>query len=144
MRSNGSDCPTLCIPPLLRGCGKIHGPNVLLGLGIYDPDFLIVYEDRGKKGKICNALVTSVNLTVVKGYGSPDEISVVDLLHIPTLLPRNLKRVIPPRTGLIRLVHSSPFFGFLVNLSKEEISVKRSVPGHSWIQIREDKFPRTG
>jgi hypothetical protein len=27
------------------------GPNVLLGLGIYDPDFLIVPEDRGKKGQ---------------------------------------------------------------------------------------------
>jgi hypothetical protein len=130
MRSNGSDCPTLCIPPLLRGCGKIHGPNVLLGLGIYDPDFLVVHEDRGKKGKVCNALITSVNLTVVNGYGSPDEISFVDSLHIPTLLPQNLKRVIPPRTGLIRLVRSSPFSGFLVNLSKEEISVKRSIPGH--------------
>jgi hypothetical protein len=130
MRSNGSDCPTLCIPPLLRGCGKINGPNVLLGFGIYDPDFLVVHADRGKKGEVCKALVTSVNLTVVNGYGSPDESSFVDLLHIPTLLPRNLKRVIPPRTGLIRLVRSSPFSGFLVNLSKEEISVKRSIPGH--------------
>jgi hypothetical protein len=90
MRSNGSDCPTLCIPPLLRGCGKINGPNVLLGLGIYDPDFLIVHGDRGRKGEVCNALVTSINLTVVNGYGSPNEISFVDLLHIPTCYPRYL------------------------------------------------------
>ena len=83
-----------------------------------------------KRGKVCNSLITFVNLTVVNGYGSPDEISFDDLLHIPTLLPRNLKRVIPPHTRLIRLVRSSPFSGFLVNLSKEEISVKRSIPGH--------------
>jgi hypothetical protein len=113
MRSNGSDCPTLCILPLLRGCGKIHGPNVLLGLGIYDPDFLIVHEDRGKKGKVCNALVTSVTLTVMNGYGSPDEVSFVDSLPITTLLPQNLKRVIPPHTGLIRLVRSKSFFWVL-------------------------------
>jgi hypothetical protein len=130
MRSNNSGCPTLCILPLLCGRGKINGQNVFLGLGIYDPDFLIVHEDRGDKGKVCNALVTFVNLTVMNGYGSPDEISFDDLLHIPTLLPRNLKRVIPPHTRLIRLVRSSPFSGFLVNLSKEEISMKRSIPGH--------------
>jgi hypothetical protein len=97
-----------------------------------------------KRGKVCNALVTSVNLTVVNGYGSSDEISFVDLLHIPTLLPQNLKRVIPPRTGLIRLARSSPFSGFLVNLSKEGISVKRSIPGHFRRQIRVNSFPRMG
>jgi hypothetical protein len=101
-------------------------------LGVYNSDFLTIHEDKGKRVKEIHSLVTFVNLTVVNGYGSPDEISFVDFLHIPTLLPRNLKRVIPPRTGLIRLVHSSPFSGFLVNLSKEEISVKRSIPGHFW------------
>jgi hypothetical protein len=61
---------------------------------------------------------------------------------IPTLLLRDFKRVIPPRTGLLRLAHSSPFSRFLVNLSKEGISMKRSIPGHSWRQIRGNKFPR--
>jgi hypothetical protein len=51
MRSNGSDCPTLCIPPLLQGCGEIHGPSFLLCLGIYDPDFLVVHEDIGKRAR---------------------------------------------------------------------------------------------
>jgi hypothetical protein len=37
--------------PLLHGCGKINGLIVLLGLGIYDPNFLTVHEDRGKKGQ---------------------------------------------------------------------------------------------
>ena len=50
---------------------------------------------------------------VVIAYGSSDEISFIDLLFIPTLLSRNLKRVIPPRTGLLRLAHSSPFFQVL-------------------------------
>jgi hypothetical protein len=49
----------------------------------------------------------------VIAYGSSDDISFVDLLFIPTLLSRNLKRVIPPRTGLLRLSHSSPFFQVL-------------------------------
>jgi hypothetical protein len=132
MGSNSSDCPTLCIPPLLRGCEKINGPNVLLGLGIYDPDFLVVHEDRGKRGQVCNSLVTFVNLMVVNGYGSPDRISSIDSLLISTMLLRNLKRVIPPRTGLLRLMCSSPSSGFLMNLSKEKISVKRStldIPG---------------
>jgi hypothetical protein len=88
-------------------------------LGTYDPDFLAIHEDRGKRGKVCNALTTSVNLTVVNDHGSSDRISSVDSLLIPTLLLRNFKRVIPPRTGLLRLAHSSPFSGFLVNLSKE-------------------------
>jgi hypothetical protein len=98
---------------------------------------------EGRRGKVCNALVTSVNLMVVNGYGSFDEISSVDLLHITTLLPRNFKRVVPPRTGLIRPARSSSFFGFLVNLSKEEIFVKRPIPGHFRKKIRVKSFPRT-
>jgi hypothetical protein len=97
-----------------------------------------------KRGKVCNALVTFVNLTVVNDHGSSDRISSVDSLLILTLLLRNLKRVIPPRTGLLRLAPSSPFSRFLVNLSKEGISVKRSIPGHSRRQIRVNNFPRTG
>ena len=100
-------------------------------LGSTIPISSLFTKIEGKRGKVCNALVTSVNLMVMHGYGSSNEISFVDLLHIPTPLPQNLKRVIPPRTGLIRLVCSSPFFSrFLVNLSKEEISVKRSILGH--------------
>jgi hypothetical protein len=105
--------------------------------------FLVAHDDRGKRGKVCNTFVTSVNLMVVNGYGSSDEISSVDLLHITTLLSRNLKRIVPPRTGLIRPARSGPFSGFLVNLSKEGISVKRSLPGHFRKQIRENSFPRT-
>jgi hypothetical protein len=104
-----------------------------MDLGIYDPDFLAMFTKiEGKRVKVCNALVTLINLTVVNDYGSSDEISFVDLLLIPTLLPRNLKRVIPPRTGLLRLAHSSPFSRFLVNLSKEGISARdlfRGFPG---------------
>jgi hypothetical protein len=64
------------------------------------------------------------------------------LILVPTLLLWDFKRVIPPRTGLLRLAHSSPSSRFLVNLSKEEISVKRSIPGHSWRQIRGNKLSR--
>ena len=119
MISNDSDCPTLCILPLLRGCEKINDPNVLLGLGLYDPDFLAIHEDGWKRNKRRNALTTSVNLMVVNDHGSSDRISSVDWLLIPTLLPRNLKRVIPLHTGLLRLVRSGMFSRFLVNLSKE-------------------------
>ena len=65
---------------------------------------------EGKWGRVCNALVTFVNPTVVNGYGSSDETLFVDLLLIPTLLFWNLKRVIPPCTGLLGLAHLSPFF----------------------------------
>jgi hypothetical protein len=58
------------------------------------------------------------------------------------LLLQDFKRVIPLHTGLLRLGHSNPFSRFLVNLSKEGISVKRSILGHSWEQIRGNKFPR--
>jgi hypothetical protein len=88
-------------------------------LGIYGPDFLAIHEDRGKRGKACNALLSFVNLTVVNDHRSSDRTSSVDSLLIPTLLLQNFKRVIPPRTGLLRLAHSSPFSRFLVNLSKE-------------------------
>jgi hypothetical protein len=99
---------------------------------------------EGKRGKVCNALVTFVNLTVMNGYGSSNEISFVDLLLIPTLLSQNLKRVIPSRTGLLRLAHSSPFSRFLENLSKKGISVKSPIPGLSWKQTKVNSFPRTG
>jgi hypothetical protein len=98
---------------------------------------------EGRRGKVCNTFVTFVNLTVMNGYGSSDDISSVNLLHITTLLPRSLKRVVPARTGLIRPVRLSHFFGFLVNLSKEGISVKRSIPGHFRKQIRVNNFSRT-
>jgi hypothetical protein len=99
---------------------------------------------EGKRGKVCNALATFVNLTVVNGYGSSDEISFVNLLLIPTLLSQNLKRVIPPRTRLLRLAHSSPFSRFLENLSKKEISGKSPILGPSWKQTKVNSFPRTG
>jgi hypothetical protein len=113
-------------------------------LGVYDPNFLAIHKDRGKRGKLCSTLVSFINLTVVNGPGSSDGISSVDSLLIPMLLPQNFKRVIPPRTGLLRLSHSSPFSRFLVNLPKEGIYVKRSIPGHPWRQIRVNNFPRMG
>jgi hypothetical protein len=79
---------------------------------------------------------------VVNDYGSSDEISSVDLLHLTTLLSWNLNRIVPPRTGLIRPVRSGPCSGFLVNLSKEGTSEKRFLPGHSRKQIKGDSFPR--
>jgi hypothetical protein len=80
---------------------------------------------------------------VVNDYGSSDEISSVGLSLLTTLLPWNLNGIVPPRTGLRRPIHSSPRSGFVVNLSKEEISVKRSLPGHSRKQIKGDSLPRT-
>jgi hypothetical protein len=52
MRSLSSNCPTLCILPLLHGCGKITGPKVLLGLGFYDLDFLVFTKIEEKGGKV--------------------------------------------------------------------------------------------
>ena len=95
-----------------------------------------------REGKACNACVTFVNLMVVNDYGSPDEISSVDLSLLTTLLSWNLKRIVPPHAGLIRPVRSSSCSGFLVNLSKEEISVKKFLSGHSRKQIKGDSFPR--
>jgi hypothetical protein len=60
------------------------------------------------------------------------------------LLLQDFKRVIPPHIGLLRLAHSSPFSRFLVNLSKRGISMKRSIPGHPWRQIRVKNFSRMG
>ena len=76
-------------------------------------------------------------------YGSSNEISSVDLSLLTTLLPWNLNGIVPPRTGLMRPIHSSPRSGFVVNLTKEEISVERSLLGHSREQIKEDNFQRT-
>jgi hypothetical protein len=80
---------------------------------------------------------------VVDDYGFSDEISSVGLSLLTTLLSWNLNRIVPPRAGLIRPARSNPCSGFLVNLSKEGISVKRSLPGHSRKQIKGDSFPRT-
>ena len=112
-------------------------------LGSMVPISSLFTKIEGKRDKVCNYLFTFVNLTVVNGYGSFDEISFINLLLIPMLLPQNLKRVIPPRTGLLRLAHSSPFSRFLASHSKKGISVKRSLPRHFWEQIRENNFPRT-
>jgi hypothetical protein len=95
-----------------------------------------------REGKACNACVTFVNLMVVNDHGSPDEISYVDLSLLTTLLSWNINRIVPPRAGLIRPMHSNPCSGFLANLSKEGISMKRSLPGHFWKQIKGDSFPR--
>ena len=103
-----------------------------MDLGVYDPNFLLLTMRAARGGKVCNACVTFVNLMVVNDYGSPDEIPSVDLSLLITLLSWNLKRIVPPRAGLIRPVHSSPCSGFLVNLSEEGISLKRSLPGHFW------------
>jgi hypothetical protein len=81
---------------------------------------------------------------VVNDYGSSDEISSVDLFHLTTLLSWNLNRIVSPRTGLIRPVRSSPYSGFLVNLSKEGISVKRSLPGHSREADKGRQLPESG
>ena len=80
---------------------------------------------------------------VVDDYGFSDEISSVDLSLLTTLLSWNLNIIVPSRAGLIRPVHSNPCSRFLVNLSKEGISVKRFLPGHSQKQIKGDIFPRT-
>jgi hypothetical protein len=103
--------------------------------------FLFTKIER-KRGKVCNTLVTFINLMVVNDHGSSDRISSIDSLLILTLLLQNLKRVIPPRTWLLRLASSSPFSRFLVNLSKEGISVKRFISGHPRRQTRGNKFPR--
>ena len=119
MRSNGSDYPTLYILPLLRRCGRINDPNVLMDLGGPTISISPLFTKIEEKGKRCNALTTSINLMVMNDHGSSDNISSIDSLLIPTLLLRNLKRVVPPRTRLLRLARSSPFSGFLVNFSKE-------------------------
>jgi hypothetical protein len=106
-------------------------------LGVYDSDLLAFHEDRGKRVKEINTLVHSFGLTVVNDCRSPDRISSVDHYLSLRCYFRIFKRVIPLHAGLSRPTHSSPFSRLLVNLSKEGIFVKRSIPGHSWIQIRE-------
>jgi hypothetical protein len=93
---------------------------------MYDPNFSLLTM---REGKACNACVTFVNLMVVNDYGSPDEISSVDLSLLTTLLSWNVNRIVPPRAGFIKPMRSSSCSGFLVNLSKEEVSVGRSLPG---------------
>ena len=80
---------------------------------------------------------------VVNDYGSSDEISSVNLSLLTTLPPWDLNKIVPPRAVLIRPVRSGPCSGFLVNLSKEGISVKRYLLGHFRKRIKEDNFPRT-
>jgi hypothetical protein len=115
-----------------------------LGGGSTIPISSLFTKIEGKRGKVCNALVTFINLTVVNDHGSSDEISSVDLLLILTLLPRNLKRVIPPRTGLLRLAPFKSFFQVLGKPFQGGNLCKRSIPGLSWRQIRGNNFPRTG
>jgi hypothetical protein len=93
---------------------------------MYDPNFSLLTM---REGKVCNTCVTFVNLMVVNDYGSPDEIASVDLSLLTTLLSGNVNRIVPPRAGFIKPMHLSSCSGFLVNLSKEEVSVGRSLPG---------------
>jgi hypothetical protein len=95
-----------------------------------------------REGKACNACVTFINLMVVNDYGSLRRDLIRRLIYRTTLLSWNLNRIVLPRTGLIRPMRSNPYSGFWVNLSEEGISVKRSLPGHSREQIKEDNFPR--
>jgi hypothetical protein len=106
-------------------------------LGVYDSDFLATHEDRGKRVKAINALAHSFDLTIVNDNRFPDRISSVDQYLSLRCYFGISKRIIPLHTGLLRLAHPSPFSRFLVSLSKEGISVKRSISVHSWIQIRE-------
>ena len=134
-----------CTLSLLSGWKKKPTVQILPQTsGIYDPDFLATHEDKRKGVRH----VTPLFLPPINGHEWP-QIFRRDLvcrsILIPTLLLRDFKRVIPPHTGFLRLAHSSPFSRFLVNLSKEEISMKRSIPGYSWIQIREtNSRERTG
>jgi hypothetical protein len=34
-------------------------------LGVFDPDFLAIHGDKGKRSKVCNSLIPFVSLTVV-------------------------------------------------------------------------------
>ena len=82
------------------------------------------------------------NLTVMSDHRFPDGISSVDRYLSLRCYFGIFKRVVPLHTRLLRLAHSSPFFGFLVSLSSRGISVKRSNPGHSWKQTKGNKLPR--
>ena len=97
---------------------------------------------EGKWGKVCNALVTFVNLMVVNGYGhlrrSRSSSCYLSLLYYLW----NLKRVIPPHTGLLGITHLIPFSRFLENLSKKGISVTSPISGPSWKRTKGNKLPR--
>ena len=47
-------------------------------VGVYDPDFLAIHEDRGKRVKAINALAHSFDLTIVNDNRFPDRISSID------------------------------------------------------------------
>ena len=47
-------------------------------VGVYDPNFLAIHEDRGKGARYVTPLFSFVNLTVVNDHGSSDGISSVD------------------------------------------------------------------
>jgi hypothetical protein len=79
---------------------------------------------------------------VVNDYGSLRRDLIRQLIYRIILLSWNLNRIVLPRTGLIRPMRSNPYSGFWENLSEEEISVKRSLSGHSREQRKEDNFPR--
>jgi hypothetical protein len=82
-------------------------------LGVYDSDFLAIHVDRGKRVKAINAFVHSYDLTIVNNRRFPDSISSVDQ-HLSLRCYFGIfKRVIPLRTGLLGLAHSSPFSGIL-------------------------------
>jgi hypothetical protein len=101
-------------------------------LGVCDSDFLAIHVDRGKRVKAINALVHSYDLTFVNDRRFSDRISSADQHLSLHCYFGVFKRVIPLRTGLLRLAHSSPFSGFLVGLYTKGISMKRSNPGHPW------------
>jgi hypothetical protein len=47
-------------------------------LGVYDPDFLTIHEDRGKGASYAMPLFSFVNLMVVNDHGSSNGISSID------------------------------------------------------------------
>jgi hypothetical protein len=113
-------------------------------LGVYDPDFLAIHKDKGKRSKVCNTLASFISLMVVNDPGIFRQDLVRRLMLIPMLLLRNFKRVIPPCTRLLRLACSSPFFWVLGEpFQKEKVFLKRSIPRHSGRQKRGSKFLRT-
>jgi hypothetical protein len=83
--------------------------------GTYDPDFLAIHEDRGKRSEGYDTPTTSVNLMVVNDHGSSDKISSVESLLIPTLLPRNLKR---RHSSSYRVIKTCPFKSFFQVLGR--------------------------
>jgi hypothetical protein len=145
LRSNGSDLSHLAHSSTTSWMWKYQQSKCSYRpWGYTIPISSLFMKIEGKGARYVMPLFSFVNLIFVSDPGSSDGISSIDSLLIPMLLPQNFKRIIPPRTRLLRLAHSSPFSKFLVNLPKEGISVKRSIPGHPWRQIRGKNFPRTG